>query len=114
MSQAANTARLGTYSELGQRYRGTVLAKAWLQQAGAEVGDEVALERDGGRIRVVLPHGDWPENPDWVKELKRYGSSSVAVHLPPLAATVLGLEEAGDDLAQKRDADCSQVLLSGV
>jgi hypothetical protein len=113
MSQAANTARLGTYSELGQRYRGTVLPAPWLERADVGVGDEVALDRDGGRIRVVL-HGDWPENPDWVEELKRYGSSSVAVHLPPLAATVLGLEEAGDALAQKRDADCSQVLLSGV
>jgi len=113
MSHAANSARLGTYSELSQRYLGTVIPAAWLEGAGIGVGEDVALEQDGDRVRVFLEAEDWPANPDWVEELKAYGTST-ALHLPPMAATILGVEEPGDALAQRRDADCSEVVLAGV
>jgi bifunctional DNA-binding transcriptional regulator/antitoxin component of YhaV-PrlF toxin-antitoxin module len=112
MSQAGNSARLGTYSELSQRYLGTVLPAPWLEAAGVGVGEEVALDQEGDQVRVFL-EGDWPANPDWVEELKTYGSST-ALHLPPMAATILGVDEAGDALAQRRDADGDTVVLSGI
>lgn len=113
MSQAGNSARLGTYSELSQRYLGTVLPAAWLEAAGVGVGEKVAMDQEGDRVRVYLEEDDWPANPDWVEELKAYGTST-AIHLAPMAATILGVDEAGDALAQRRDADGDTVILSGI